>query len=325
MKIAFTIATANYLGYAHTLADSLIRHNPDYTFVICLLDKNAAIDADAFAPHKVILIENIPTLALQSMAERYSVFELACALKPFAADFLMSHFSPDIILYCDSDACVLNGLQEAEKALAAHAVLITPHCIESFPDDGCTLSDINLLQGGIYNGGFFALANSQPARAFINWWSKKLEKYCSNNVAKGMFVDQLWLNFATLFFPQAHAFKNIGYNVSYWNMHERMSVKADGKYWVNHSIPLVFYHFSGFSFDSPKIISKYQNRYKMKDFPTLQLLFREYREELKRHGHEKYVRLICPYEKPKPLSRKKKFLKKIGKSLSFFNCIISKP
>jgi len=38
-KLAFTICSANYLAQAIALGDSLLQHNPSYTFVIGLVDE----------------------------------------------------------------------------------------------------------------------------------------------------------------------------------------------------------------------------------------------------------------------------------------------
>ena len=38
-KLAFTICSANYLAQAIALGDSLLQHNPRYTFVIGLVDE----------------------------------------------------------------------------------------------------------------------------------------------------------------------------------------------------------------------------------------------------------------------------------------------
>ncbi len=42
------------------------------------------------------------------------------------------------------------------------------------------------------------------------------------DLKKGLFVDQIWINFVPLFFKKVRIFLHHEYNVAYWNLHERM-------------------------------------------------------------------------------------------------------
>ena len=62
---------------------------------------------------------------------------------------------------------------------------------------------------------------------------------------RGMFAEQLWLNLVLLYFEKVHVIKHLGCNEAFWNLHERRLTKLAGKYYVNKTYPLIFFHFSG--------------------------------------------------------------------------------
>jgi hypothetical protein len=59
-KLAFTICSANYLAQAIALGDSLLQHNPGYTFVIGLVDEiNENTDLPVPIAYPLIPIKDI--------------------------------------------------------------------------------------------------------------------------------------------------------------------------------------------------------------------------------------------------------------------------
>ncbi len=90
MRIAFTLCSNNYLAQAKTLGDSLIEHNPDYEFVIGLVDrKRDDVDYDFFRPHGIIEIEEIGIPKFAELGKRYGIIELNTAVKPFLFQHLL--------------------------------------------------------------------------------------------------------------------------------------------------------------------------------------------------------------------------------------------
>jgi hypothetical protein len=112
----------------------------------------------------------------------------------------------------------------------------------------------------------------------------------------GLFVDQLWMNFAPVYFEKVMILKNHGYNMAYWNLHERKLVKTDQGYFVNDlSTQLVFFHFSGYVFSKPEVLSKYQNRFQFADVPEIVPLFETYHSFVTANGYSKYSKIACYY------------------------------
>ncbi len=128
MKISYTICSANYLPYAKALADSLIHFNPDHRFIIILADRNYDAQKNSIAPHTIIAADDLALPFFEEMNERYSIFELSCALKPFEAEYLFRTYKDcDLLFYFDTDIMLFGSLSAAEKALNINPLLFTPH------------------------------------------------------------------------------------------------------------------------------------------------------------------------------------------------------
>src|ERR1035437_5948390 len=109
MIIVFTLCSNNYLAQAITLGNSLLKHNPDYTFKIGLVDKiNSQIDY-GIIPFDIVAVENIGITVFDEMFKRYSITELNTAVKPFYFQHFFKIYNPgDIIIYLDPDILVFN-------------------------------------------------------------------------------------------------------------------------------------------------------------------------------------------------------------------------
>jgi len=234
------------------------------------------------------------------MCKRYTVFELACACKPFFAKYIFDHYADvERLLYFDTDILTFHALFELESKLNDNNLLLTPHITKPLEAKGRQFpNDENFTGAGIYNGGFFGIKRSDESFRFLEWWSDRLKTKASINFEKGYFVDQSWLALAPLFFDGVHIERGPQYNVAYWNLHERELTKRDGSYFVNNE-PLVFYHFSGFRFDKPESVSVHQNRVSFSTHPTLKGLFDEYRFAVIAERLSEFAPLECAYASSK--------------------------
>lgn len=295
MKIAFTIATASHLAQAKTLADSFLFHHPSYNFYIILLDRTGGIDLSFFKHIQVIEIEQLQLPFFHEMVERYSVFELSNALKPFCTEFFFqSGDNIEGLLYFDSDIMVYNELTDIDSLLQIHDLILTPHLFSPPPYDGLKVNENSFLSSGIYNGGFFAIKKSMNSLNFLNWWKDRLRTQCFVNFAEGMFVDQLWLNLVPLYFNDVKILTHIGYNVAFWNLHERLLTKVNNKVlMVNAQVPLVFFHFSGYDLNNPGFISKHQTRISFSERPDTLHVYQHYLQTVLDNGYDRFSIQRC--------------------------------
>lgn len=313
MKIAFTICSANYLPFAKSLGDTLIKHNSDYLFSIVLLDSISPTDLSFFVSHTILPIENLQIPQFEEMNTKYNIFELSCALKPFVLGYFIKEYQDaEVVIYFDSDILIFNKLTDCEEALKNFSVVITPHINNPLTEDSLFPNEQLILRSGLFNAGFIAVNSSQNAIDFISWWSERLLIKCYNDMQNALFVDQLWLSYVPIFFPSACIFKHPGYNVAYWNLQER-SLSVNATYFINGNSELVFFHFSGYDINNPEVISKYQNRFSFETKPEYKILFEEYTNRVLANGYEQYKAYQPAFGFVKEIvqSKKKSFFKRL--------------
>jgi len=303
-KIVYTVCSANHLAHCKTMADSFIQYNLEYELFIILIDRvNGRFDLSSFKPHNILEISDLNVPYFDVMASQYSVIELNCAMKPFAAQWLFEHHHPDILLYIDSDTWVFSAFDSVEKSLLENDIVITPHFTKAYPDNQLLPRERDILRSGLYNAGFLGMRNSANTHDFLSWWAGHMKQECYYNFAEGMGVDQIWINLVPLLFNQVQINEDPGLNMAYWNLHERKINVNEGHYWVNNNYLLVFLHISGYQFSQPSIISRHQNRYSFSDHPVLENLFTLYTTKVKENGFDFYSNLTCAYAIPKKKSK----------------------
>ena len=300
-RVAFTVCTNSHLGQAKTMADSLVAHNLNYQVCIGLVDKlTPEIDQSFFEPHLLIEIEEIRIDGFADLLSQYNLLEMSCLAKPYFAAYLFDTYAAiQKLLYFDTDMLLFGDLARVESLLETHNVIITPHMTAPLPDDDKTPALRTFLNSGIYNAGFFAIKRSAETFRFLGWWQAYLRRSGYVNFCEGMFVDQLPLNLMPLFFEGVLPQTDPGYNVAYWNLHERMVSKRDGELWVNDQAPLLFFHFSGYHPTWPNRLSLHQNRHQWADRPDVWPLFEQYRSGLVANKHDFYIKQPnAYYQKP---------------------------
>jgi len=101
------------------------------------------------------------------------------------------------VVYLDPDIEVFGPFVELEKILDEKSIIVIPHMTE--PEtllDSLLDNEITAMQNGIFNLGFLAVRNDKEGRKFINWWMERLNVLCFDNIPKGIFTDQRWIDLA---------------------------------------------------------------------------------------------------------------------------------
>ena len=311
-KIAFTICSANYLAQALALGDSLLAHNPNYQFIIGLVDEiDEAHPIVKSVNYTLIPIKEISIPNFNTFCAQYNITELNTAVKPFYFSYLFEkNEAVESIVYLDPDIFVYHSFELLEKHLVSNQIVLTPHITKPIKDNKYP-TETDFLNAGIYNLGFIALKRGNESLALIKWWKQRLTHLCKIDFEKGLFVDQLWLNFATLFYKEVFVLDNPGYNMAYWNLQERsLSKNEGGVYMVNSDHPLVFYHFSGYDLHKQYAISKYQNRFSFSDRKDLTPLFDKYHQNVMERGFDAFAAIPCKYVVNSG-NKKKPFIKQV--------------
>lgn len=305
MTLAFTICSVNYLAQARTLGDSLRQTNPDWQFIIGLVDdlKTASLPNHLLPAYPMLEVAALGIPDFAGMCARYDITELNTAVKPFFIDyFFQTEPRPDSVIYFDPDIIVFQPLTRLAAALETNSLVVTPHTVAPTPDWE-TPNEQHHLNTGIFNLGFIGLRNDATARQFVAWWQKRLTYECRIDLCEGLFVDQHWVNFAPIYHDNVLIEKHKGYNVAYWNIHERILAEHDGNWVVadpasGDTVPLQFFHYSGYGVQKPSEISKYQTRYTFDQRPDLVPLFQLYHNRLLQNRNDAYRTYPCVYIKP---------------------------
>lgn len=280
----FTICSNNYLAFAKTLMASLAQYEPSIDrFLILADEKNAPSDLYPEDTH-VIQADELQIPNFHQFAFRYDVMEFNTALKPFAILDLLQNRGYDGVIYLDPDIEVFAPLTLITDALASGAsVVLTPHVC--YPAEGDVIpSDLQFLQAGTYNLGFCAWGCDGQAQSTLRWWARRLEHQCVNEVARGLFVDQKFIDLVPGFVDKCAILRNAGLNVAYWNLSQRELSLDNGAHshsWTIDGQPLIFFHFSGFSPGNLSRLSKHTPMFQGRAIPpALATLMTEYAAKL---------------------------------------------
>lgn len=310
MTILFTIATTNYLPFAVSLLDSVKQYHPEFEVAIGLTDY---LPEETISRHP--LMHKYPLIQLHELnaeefdfiTKKYSPMELANSAKILFAEHLLSRKDVEQVIFCDSDMLFFGTLPES--IINESDIIYTPHFCSPPPIE-MKRQELEVLNAGIYNGGFFKLRRAQETEKFIKWFKERCVLNCISDRCNGYYYDQLWLNLIPLYFKNVNIDCSPGLNVAYWNLHERtISQNRDGMFTVNESDILSFFHFSGWDYYEPLCISKYA-LFNLEMLPDIKPLLLKYHEALTSNEYEHYINMPNFYT-AKNDSKKKSFFKKL--------------
>ena len=246
--VVFTSITLNYLPKAQVLARSLKRHNPGLRFCLAVSEP-VAEDLRAVEPaiDEVLTVDDLPIPDRETWLFRHSQVEMCTAIKSIVLEHLLERPDTEAVIYLDPDMAVFSPLTPVLAALETADVVVTPHLCEPETEHQAILdNEMCALRHGVYNLGFLAVADRPEGRRFARWWKDRLEHFCRDDIARGLFTDQRWIDLAPAFFPTCKILRHPGCNVATWNLtRRRVEGDFDRGFTVNGQ-PLVFYHFSGF-------------------------------------------------------------------------------
>jgi hypothetical protein len=299
MKIAFTICSNNYLAQANVLVESFKKFHPDYYFAIILVDKlSDKVNYNSIGVEEVLPIAELTQYNIQELFDKYNIVELNTAVKPFVFKYFIEKFrDAEVLYYFDPDLKFFADIEHVSQKLQTASIVLTPHIQEPIPRDGNRLNDQEFLNYGLYNLGFLGLNPKHPdISALLNWWGDRTFYLGYDRVSKGLFVDQLWMNLAPIFYKDVCVSPDLGLNMGPWNLHERQvkCIEPNEQIVLNNGEKLRFYHFSSFKFKDPTYLS-HSDRYTIADVGLLKQLYLDYYADVIRHHIEEYSQIRCVY------------------------------
>lgn len=244
----FTVCNLAYLPKALVLAESLMRYG-EKKLKIYIFDRKVDIELPTQLA-EYIWIEDVGIKDLYSLAFKYDITEFSTSLKPQLTLKLLEQYEK--VIFLDPDTCLYHSIDPILNDLEANEIVLTPHYITPKPD-----SDIGMMRFGSFNLGFYAIRKSKEGIRFLSWWNERCLEYCFFETQFGLSTDQKWVSIAPCFFPTLYVSFDLGYNVAFWNAHERTIQENNvGGYIVNNKFPLIFFHFSSFNEENPELLSK---------------------------------------------------------------------
>ena len=291
-RAACTIASANYLHFGLTLAESFFNHHPEDEFYLLVVDRLPENFKPQNSKVQVLQVEELSLPSFQSLAFKFNILELNTGVKPTFLKYIFA-LGVEKVIYFDPDIYVFHSVDLIYEQLDSASIVLTPHVLSPTPDDE-HVYEKDFLGTGIFNLGFIAVSNSSQGRAFLEWWEERCLSYGFNDVRTGLFVDQKWINLVPCFFEKTHILRHVGCNVAYWNLQHRSITIDKNSYIVDGLSPLLFFHFSGYSTNHPNQLSR-NLRVPQNVDETLEQILIFYGERLNANGAETYQKYLYAY------------------------------
>lgn len=270
-----TIISKNYLPFARTLYKSVKSKNENIDFFTFIVDEESSyLDVTGM---QILCVDVVNISNYKQRAMYFDITELNTSVKPDVILYLLS-IGYHSVIYLDPDIKVFHNLDSLFSPLEnnVYDFILTPHITEPILDQFFP-TEIDMLKTGIYNLGFIGVGVG--GFDIIKWWAKRLEKFGFNDTANGLFTDQKWIDLLPGLSDRVFIERGKGFNMAYWNMHERHLEYKDYEYTVEGR-PLIFFHFSGLDTKNPQNISRYQNRSSFSNRPDVAKIFTDYAFEV---------------------------------------------
>ena len=293
MKLAAcTIVSKNYIAYAKTWAQSMRLNSPNIELFVLIVDK--ILEADSFLygdDYKIIGVQELGIERFDSISFKYSILELNTNVKPSFLRYLINTKGAKKVIYFDPDIYVYGNTSWIYDLLDDHSFALTPHILLPIKDSRRP-SEQDHLRTGVFNLGFIAVGSDDQSMEMLEWWSDRCLNLAYNDNRDGIFVDQKWLDLAPGLFSRCKIIRDVGCNVAYWNLQERvLGFNMEGVLLVNGDTKLTFFHFSGLVASNLNAISKHQDRFTLECRPDLVKIFSSYWADLCKNGYERHIKI----------------------------------
>ena len=239
--IVFTSICENYAHKARTLAESVKKNIPDARFLVCLTERSVSEGMRCPYFDEVILSKDMWEGNFNRFIYKHAIVEASTAVKGQFFKYLLAAYPEEKqFVYLDPDCYVYSDFTELKETLKTRPIVVCPHILHPGNID----MELSSTAHGVYNLGFLAVNHSEEAQRFINWWAERLYLFCYDDIQRGIFTDQKWIDLAPCFFD-VEICKHHGYDFATWSLMDCQMTKENGKYYIRGD-ELRFIHFSGY-------------------------------------------------------------------------------
>lgn len=286
-----TVITWSHLPYVRALRDSLRASGNPEPFHVLVTDASIArLPADEDGLRCLALDQLVPEPP-RAMRHYFSAFELCNALKPFLVAHLLAA-GAERVIYLDCDLLVTGSFDPVWKLLDEAPLLLTPHQLVPPPIDLPYITEIDIVDQGLFNGGFSAWRRGQESARMLDWMHSRFPVYGFADRQHGMFVDQKMLPLLAEYYPDdVKIVRDPRLNIAFWNAHERAVRETAPGRWEIGGRPAIFFHLSGYRTTKPGAVCTYMpdssNEALLARCPWLRGVLARYHEGVARHeaGH----------------------------------------
>lgn len=288
MHIA-VVARGNGLAEARVLAQSLERHHPGWPMTVLVMPGlRPELRAEA-EPFEVLLAGELD-FPLRGLLERAPAPALAALLRPLLAAELLAR-GAERVLVLAPDAELHGPLDALTTALDDAPAALVPRLTGRLPQDGRRPDGGDLLDAGAIDDEVVAVRGDEAGRAFVTWWQDRAFEAAEGAAKLKAPSDAPRLTASPLdaaerVFEQLATVDDAGYDVSYWNLHER-TLESAGELTAGGR-PARLLRWTGFRPDRPWWLSEHGSRTLVLDDRVLSGLVRRRAEAL---GAAGWVRL----------------------------------
>jgi hypothetical protein len=290
-----TTSSRRYLPYARALGQSIRQSNPQSTLWVLLTDDHQHQVQAENEPFRCVWNEEIG-IETEELHRMFLIHaeEFHIAIKPWIMEYVLGETGAPV-MFIDSDIQVYGALDDIGALIEEHGIVLTPHVISPYPLDGLMPDDTTILGAGTFNAGMIGVG--RRGIGMLQFLESRLNRESYVDVTKMRVGEQRWLDFVPSFF-HCHVLRDPGVNVAYWNLHERPVTRVDG---VVHAggAPLRTYHFSGYSFAEPGVLSRHATdrpRIRLEEQPLVAALCDGYRRAVTGAGYAEAQTLHVDFE-----------------------------
>lgn len=294
------IVTNNYTADALALAESIADTNRGViVYVLVVGDLPDTVTRIAASNIRwIALSEILAPDEFSYFIKSYTPFEISCALRGRMHLWMHKNCETHYWVMLDSDMQVLETLEPVRNLLNSADVILTSHSRMPVAMDQVLAHEINLLNHGLYNGGFLAMRKSANARNVAKWFASRLDVYGYAGFIRSdkrykdlkLFVDQIWLNLIPLYFDKVVISNDETLNLGHWNLFQGSLTNKNGKYFFDNR-SVVIAHFSSVPADNPSLVSNHSTLYSISQNDVWADMFIDYHQRL-----DRYRKLVGPVQ-----------------------------
>lgn len=282
-----TVVTRSHLPYARVLMESVEKFHPEVSRFVLVVDGDGGeVFGDEF---KTITLSELTTIDTANFLFQYTAFEACNALKSFLIQHLQTVFSLKRILYLDSDTVLYAKISDILSKLETCSLLLTPHILKDFPVADTKNRSELFLSSGTFNAGVIGVGLLDSVDGFIDWWCSKMRFNCVDQIDRGIYVDQKYLDLVPSLFNHFIILKDDSVNLGYFNIRAKQFKHVDGS-WLVDSQPLRIFHFTQFDPDEMRFKAGIQDS-SIDSHGEFRFFLKQYASILKRFGFP----MVTPY------------------------------